>query len=279
MEINEQLIDLARWNFPILGFNQVEFHQKKAAEFLNGSRQKLDWIYVDPSRRSDNARVIAMDNYQPDIIELWPVIRSKAKSVLIKFSPMQDLMEIGRRLDGLKKIWVLSLKNELKEILAEFGETRSAEVALEIVNISKEESTILWTGKLGERPEETLLGFPEAYVYEPAPGILKAGVQDIVAQKFGLKKLQANSNFFTADKKIENYPGRVFQYKGLEKFQKKGLEKWIPAGKAHVIVRNFPHGAEAIKKKLGLKEAGSTYLLATTLRDNRKMILIAERVD
>jgi len=119
---------------------------------------------------------------------------------------------------------------------------------------------------------------PEKYLYEPEAGILKAGVQDQVAATFQLRKLHSHSHFYTGKNFIEKYPGKVFNYLGREALQKKALGQWIEESSAHVISRNFPEGAEQIKKKLKIKERGEMYLLATTLLDEKPTILITKRL-
>ncbi len=94
-------------------------------------------------------------------------------------------------------------------------------------------------------------------IYIPNNSILKAGVFNLISQKFGLKKLHSNSHFYTSSEKVKNFPGRVFEMKMIDSKEIKKKEQF------NIISKNYPLKPEEIKKKYGLKDGGKDYLIFT----------------
>ena len=46
---------------------------------------------------------------------------------------------------------------------------------------------------------------------------------------------------------------------------------------ANIAVRNFPLSAEALRKKLKLRDGGDVYLFATTTADGQHVIIICKK--
>ena len=112
------------------------------------------------------------------------------------------------------------------------------------------------------------------YLYEPNASLLKAGAFRLPAERAGLEKLHPNSHLYTSDAFLPGFPGRVFAIEGVCGFGKREL-KALTADleQANLTVRNFPATVAELRKRLRLREGGSTYLFATTLADGRKVLL------
>lgn len=114
----------------------------------------------------------------------------------------------------------------------------------------------------------------ESYLYEPDPSLLKAGAFKLPAVRFGLKKLHVNSYLYTADVRIPDFPGRVFRVDSTFSLGKKELKKELSGVMtANITVRNFPVKVEELRKKLKLKEGGDVYIFATTLSNNKRVLI------
>ncbi|NNE28416.1 MAG: hypothetical protein HKN16_02190, partial [Saprospiraceae bacterium] len=253
VEKDESLARLAAWNFQQLGIDKIEIGNLSAEKFLKGHDGTFDWVYLDPSRRTDQGRVIAMEQYSPNIIEIWDLIQSRSKKCMVKFSPMQDLHEIRDKLSGLESILILCQGNEVKEVVGIFGAEELEKPTLEIWDIRETEQKKIWTSQTFGRKVSASNGSPLQYLYEPHAGVLKASCQDEVAKAFGLEKLHPQSNFFTSIELLKKYPGRVFEFKGYLKDNKDSPREM------HVISRNHPLKADQIKKKFQLVEKGQEY--------------------
>lgn len=119
---------------------------------------------------------------------------------------------------------------------------------------------------------------PDGYLYEPNASILKAGAFRSIAITFQLKKLHPNSHLYVSDKLIDGFPGRRFHINGISSPNKKELSELLgKVTKANLSIRNFPGTTAELAKKLNVKDGGDTYLFATTLADERKVIIRCKR--
>jgi Protein-L-isoaspartate carboxylmethyltransferase len=119
---------------------------------------------------------------------------------------------------------------------------------------------------------------PDGYLYEPNASILKAGAFRSIAMAFQLKKLHSNSHLYVSDKLIDGFPGRRFHINGVSSPNKKELSELLGGiKKANLSIRNFPSTTAELGKKLNVKDGGDIYLFATTLADERKVIIHCEK--
>lgn len=284
VEKNEMLANSTARNFKVLGDEHIFVHADTASNFLSLTDKIFDWIFLDPSRRTERGRITALKNYQPDLIYLWDNFfegaqKPKSKNILIKFSPIQDISDINNTLKGLHSIYVVEKDNEVKELLAIFKYKYTGPIELKIVGLKKQSAIEYWKGSLEDRNSKTALGELRKYLYEPSASILKAGIQDALANKHALRKLHANSNIYTSDDLCSDYPGKQFEVLDHCNYDLKKIAAMLASKDAHVISRNFPVGAEELKKKLSLKEKGSNYLVATTLANESKRMISCKRMN
>ena len=109
--------------------------------------------------------------------------------------------------------------------------------------------------------------------------MMKAGCFRLPAIRFGLKKLHRNTHLYTSDTLVPNFPGRVFEVKNIDGFGKNELKRLSSElKKANISVRNFPERPEALRKRLKMSDGGDAYLFATTLADDKKVIIHGEKV-
>ena len=68
--------------------------------------------------------------------------------------------------------------------------------------------------------------------------------------------------------------GRIFEIATVSGFSKNEIKECIgDLKKANITVRNFPETVQQLRKKLKLGDSGDTYLFATTLADERKVLV------
>lgn len=256
VEPQKELFDLVSYNLSIL---------KKPYKGLNASAEaslakieNQDLIYIDPSRRPNSIqKEVMLQNYLPNVIELNKELVKKAKDVLIKTSPMIGIDSVTKILSGLCQIWVISVRNECKEVLFKLSENGSNSIKIKTWN-STTNGLQYFESSIKEKSKPSL-GEAEQYIYEPNSSILKAGLSDTLAKEFELKKLHPNSNFFTHQNLKANYPGKIFQVLGIHK----PFDKSLRNKRFNVISRNYPEKASTIESKLKLKPSDGAFLLAT----------------
>jgi hypothetical protein len=107
--------------------------------------------------------------------------------------------------------------------------------------------------------------------------VLKAGAFKSIANAFGLAKIAPHSHLYTSEKLVVDFPGRIFEVEALLKVDSKALMAFLPDGKANLTVRNFPATTDELRKKLKMKDGGNVYVLATTLANGDKRLLVCKK--
>lgn len=251
---------------------------KQAKTVLKDLNEVVDLIYIDPARRNNSGgKVFKLNECEPDILELLPDLKSKSKKILIKTSPLLDITQSCNELKNVKNVYAVVSEYECKELLFEIEPTEQEPYQLIAVNL--DENYTLAFSSQQESESEVVYSMPLKYLYEPDAGILKLGLFKSVAKKFGLNKLQQHSHLYTSLELIENFPGRIFKIQQTIKVDKKELAYYVPTLKANLTIRNFPQSVAELRKKLQLKEGGEVYIFATTLLDEKKVLILCEKIN
>ena len=91
---------------------------------------------------------------------------------------------------------------------------------------------------------------------------------------YPVKKLHISSHLYTSPEYIPHFPGRKFKVEAIGGFGKKEQKDLLKdIDKANLTIRNFPSSVAELRKRLKLKEGGEVYLFATTLADERKVLI------
>ncbi|MVM37313.1 SAM-dependent methyltransferase [Spirosoma sp. HMF3257] len=295
IEHQPDLAALAAYNLPLLGSPNVVFRVGNGLSLLeNTSLQEsgfssltkpADWIYLDPHRRDEHGgRVVRLENCEPDITQpgIVSALLDKARKILIKASPLLDIDLAVRQLSGsVESVHIVAVQGEVKEILLTLSNQsiEKDKIKFNSVNLSNNSVIPFQFQWYEEQTAAVQLGNPLRYVYEPNAAVLKAGAFRLVAVRFGLTKLAPNSHLYTSNELKPDFPGRVFELREVIKPESKALKIAVPDLKANLTVRNFPQTVAELRKKLSLREGGAAYILATTLLNGDKRLLITKKVD
>nr|WP_262909091.1 class I SAM-dependent methyltransferase [Chryseobacterium gleum] len=256
IEQNTELLEIVEHNWKILG-RQAKFINSRLEDFLNENQEHFDVIYLDPARRDQNKnKVFLLEDLSPDILEIQEKLQSVSSLVVIKLSPLIDLKYLISVLPGIVRIDIIALKNDVKEIVVFLSNENTGKVFCNCVNLDGNEAAFTYTFG-DEETAQAEYSEPEKYIYIPNNAVLKAGVFNLISQKFGLKKLHPNSHLYTSGEKIDNFPGRIFEMVIVDS---KSIKK---KGQFNIISKNYPLKPEEIKKKYGLKDGGDQYLIFT----------------
>ncbi len=276
---NETLCKIASNNLPLLGVKDFQVVCGKAEEVL----QKLphhSLIFIDPARRDANGgKVISIADCTPNVALMQERLMEHADTVMVKLSPMLDVVNMERELRQISEIHVVSVDNECKELLVKM-QHNCLSVRIYCVNLfsSGDKDVFTFTRdeeKVAECKYTTEMG---KYIYEPNASIMKAGCYKTLASRLGLVKLHPNSHLYTSfvDEPVKNFPGRCFKVESSSTLNKKFI-KTVFGGieKANLTVRNFPMSVAELRNKLKLREGGDLYLFATTMADEKKVLIIS----
>lgn len=302
VERDEALCAIAHQNFHVLSDEVEPFHffvvNAEAEEFLHRMEEHVTLIFVDPARRDKHgARTYSLSDCTPDVLPLMDELLRKSDYVLLKLSPMLDwrkaMADVGS--EHVEQVHIVAVDGECKELLLLLSAEGSQQPLLVCSNDDQQETFALKAGKAPDSASKTNLtgktsltsetnttsttwGNAPFFLYEPNAALMKGGFFEELAQRYAVRPLAPNSHFFTSDKLVDNFPGRIFRVTAMSTMNKQELkEKVLPLQQANISVRNFPMSVDALRKKLKLSEGGSNYLFATTLADGRHVILICQK--
>ncbi len=117
VEIDPVLAKTVRENLRRLKIDNVEVVTGSAEEYLRGCRERFDWVYVDPDRRSDDGRkLVLLEDCSPNVLSLQADIEIVSDRLAIKCSPLFDIDE-AFRLFAKSRVEAVSLGDECKEVM------------------------------------------------------------------------------------------------------------------------------------------------------------------
>lgn len=279
VERQEPLCEIAAHNFPLLGLGHITVCHEDSVRYLQ-EMQPADWIFIDPARRdSHGGKTVAISDCEPDVSALEELLLKKARHILVKLSPMLDLTLALKDLEHVQEACIVSAGNECKELLLVLGRgesPRPEDIPVRCINLAGASSvqSLTFTRRQEKDSACRLAPALQSYLYEPNASVLKAGAFRIVSHIYKVEKLHPNSHLYTSDQLIPDFPGRKFKITGHCSFNKKEVKEMIGTEKkANLTVRNFPASVAELRKRLKLAEGGETYLFATTLADEKKVLI------
>ena len=274
-EINSELSEIAKHNFEKLGIQNIDCIAGDSFEYLENYNSKFDWLYVDPSRRSSvKGKVFLLADCLPNVPELLEFYFEKSTNILIKVAPILDISSALKELQFVKRIHIVSVDNEVKELLFELEKYYTSEIEIKTIDFGK--TITKFDAFLSEETPNLRFGLPQKYLYEPNSGVMKSGSFDLISSRFKIAKLHTNSHLYTSDNLIE-FPGRVFEIESKFGYSKENL-KPFQNQKINITTRNFPETVENIRKKWKIKDGGNQYAFFTTNLNNQKIVLLCKKI-
>lgn len=281
LEKEPWLCRAAEHNFRLLGagtgLNVLRGDAALFREQLSGISYD-SMVYADPSRRQEGRRLRDITLYSPDITQIRKSVLDKAAAFLVKISPLADISRTLSLLPGTVEVHVVSVGNECKELLFLMKKDDPAQADPLIVCAD---------GFSFYRGEEALAartveqsgyeGLPAEgdCLYEPDVSLLKAGAFALPVTRFGVKKLHRNSHFYVSSVPVRDFPSRKFRIREVIPFTSANMKKMhtrFPL--ASITARNFPLTVEQWRKKTGIAEGGTGYLIGTTTHNRGREVSV-----
>ena len=274
-EINPDLSAITTHNFKKLDAKNIHCISGDSYDILEKSNQTYDWIYIDPSRRSSfKGKVFLLADCVPNVPELLDFYFEKSDQILIKTAPILDISSALRELKFVKNIHIVSVDNEVKELLFELKKNYSEKISIKTIDFGKKIAQ--FETFLSEETPNLHFGLPKKYLYEPNSAVMKSGSFDLISSRFNVAKLHSHSHIYTSDELID-FPGRVFKIEHNFPYNKENL-KLLQNQKCNITTRNFPETVENIRKKWKIKEGGNHYCFFTTDINNQKIVLLCKKI-
>ena len=276
-ELDAHLSEIASHNFKVLNQDNITCIGENGIDFLKTTNKTFDWLYIDPSRRSDlKGKVFLLEDCIPNLPANLSLLFEKTKNILVKTSPLLDIKQGIKELDFVKEIHVVAVKNEVKELLFILQHGFSGDILIKTINLLQDASQTFDFWLNGESEAIISYGDPESYLYEPNVAILKSGGFKSIGKAYRLKKLHTHSHLFTSSE-LQDFPGRRFKIKEILPYSK-NLFKSHKNFKANITTRNFPLSVAELRKKHKIKDGGEIYLFFTKIENNTLVVLHCKKV-
>jgi hypothetical protein len=277
-ELNEELSAIVQHNYKQLKVSNITCINQNSELFLKNVNRTWDWIYIDPSRR-DTAKnkVFLLEDCSPNVVAQLNEYLKYTPKLLIKVAPLLDIQSGIQALQYIKRIHIVALENEVKELLWEIEKGYEKDIEVVAVNLKSNHKDVFTFHWNEQKNKSCPIGQPLTYLYEPNAAIMKSGGFTAVANTYNLIKLHPHSHLYTSNEKI-NFPGRVFKIVDQFSYKKKEMENKLKNSKINLSTRNFPETVNEIKSKWKIKDGGHQYCFMTTNHLNEKIVLIGEKV-
>ena len=277
-EIDAELSAIVSHNFKQFGIENVNCIAGDSFEILSNHKDKLNWIYIDPSRRNDlKGKVFMLKDCLPNVPELLSFYFSKADNILIKTAPILDISAGLSELTKVKRIHIVAIDNEVKELLWELQIDFVGHPLIKTVNIVHETEEI-FEFELNANIDSPVLELPKNYLYEPNSAIMKSGGFNEIGIQYSLGKLHPHSHLYTSTECID-FPGRTFEIQKVFPYSKKEMKAHLENTNSNITTRNFLDSVDDIRKKWKIKDGGTTYCFFTTDLNNDKIVLLCTKIN
>ena len=267
-ERDQVLCALMAHNLKESGTHNVAIEKGESLALLSAyPPDSFDWIYVDPARREEGRRSIALEAASPDVVAAHDLLLRCAPKVCIKASPALELSGLKALLPSLCSIIVLSVDRECKEVLLLLERAFPAEGAVQVKAVCLKSDSGEVTEITGDEGADRVVAVAvKGYLYEPDPAIIKARVSAVLARNAGLEFVNKSVDYLTSDKRIEDFPGRSFRVIESVAYKPKSFRSFLlrhDIASASIQRRDFPLAADELRRKYKLRESERTFLFFT----------------
>ena len=285
IERQSHLCDISRHNMAALGLTHAEAVCGDCTQIIKAAG-RATMIYADPARRdAAGGRTFAIADCTPDITAMRDTLLGKACFTMVKLSPMLDWRKAVADMGGhVGEVHIVSVGNECKELLLVMSRKYASLERICCVNDGQTFSFTPEEAANATQPHNHITSQPtkpitEKYLYEPNASLMKAGCFTLLEQRFNARQISRDSHLFVSQQELPHFPGRGFAIRAAATMNKREL-KAVLAGtdRANVSVRNFPLTADALRKKLKLRDGGDTYIFGTTTEDGRHVLVVGEKI-
>lgn len=277
VEPDVDLLAIAKHNHSVLGASNIEHFELTAEEFVESKDGNVDAILIDPSRRINTQKVSGLKDSVPDVVALQNFLFARTEVVLVKASPLLDITAALKELRFVSEVYVVSVKNDCKELLFLGKRGSTGSPVVHAINMSTDGLQDFSFQLDEEKSAIPMTSDPLLYLYEPNVSILKAGAFKLVACRFNLSKLAVSSHIYTSAEIHQDFPGRIFKVDSVLNDAGKSFRESFPDRKANIIARNYPLSVAGLRSRYKLVEGGERYLIATT-SEKKRFLLAATRL-
>lgn len=290
VERSRALTDALRFNASGLHVDNLDIVNGDCREFVErcvAEQRRFGAIFIDPARRSaDGSRVFALADCEPDVVKLLPSLKNICRLLVIKASPMLDITHtIGELSPAPIAVMAVGTPTECKELLMliDFQAEGDYDTMIEAVTLTASGAeTFAFTAateRAATMPEAGKALAEDDYIYEPSPSLMKTGVFKLLADRYKLNIFQPNTRLFHSSVKIDGFPGTCWKVMKIFPYASRIIKRFAREyPSVNVAVRNFGISADALRARLGVRDAGPLRLYGITDSRNEKILVLTEPV-
>jgi ubiquinone/menaquinone biosynthesis C-methylase UbiE len=281
VDTDKELNLIAEVNFKKLGIKNIERVSAKAEDIIEQDLS-ADLIYIDADRRVSKTgkKAVILHDSSPCIPVMLNRLFEISKNILLKLSPLVDITYLKKTLHNIKEIRVVSLNNEVKEILVLLDSAFSEEAEIFAVNVHANGKIQQFSSKHSNK-NDISNSDDQKYFFEPAASLVKTGLVKQYADFAGLNPVAANNIYHTTGILPAELFGRVFIIVNQMPFAKSSFRKYLQDNnivKANISARNFPVKPDEIKKTFKLSDGGDAYFFFTTGTQKNKLVYHCRKI-
>lgn len=259
VELDAHVAALARANLDALGLLERARVVVGDAEAPPARRDVA--VHADPARRTAAARTFDPAAYRPG----WPVIvawlQDTARPAVVTTSPALPMAIVPDEV----QVEMVSWRGELKECVLWSGRLRQGEAA--------RQATLLpagWTLDAPATPPPARVSPPGAYLVEPDPALIRAGLVTTVAQAVAGWQLDEHLAYVSCDAEPPARWGRRYRVLEVRPYDERALRRSLRergVGRLTVKRRGLQVDPEQVRRRLRSQgDAAATVVLSRTPR-------------
>lgn len=262
LDLDPARVAIARHNAAALGLESPRF---EVADVSQGIPAGYDLVFFDPARRdAQGRRIFDVERYLPPLstVRGWP-----PGPLMVKLSPGVDVSQLAEYGGGVEFI---SVAGDLKECVLRLN---SGVVGMS-ATLLRDDSALHW--RRDDPTPEVGLSSPLAWLLEPDPAIIRAGLVEDVAVHFNAFMLDSTIAYLTADDAPRSPWVRGWPVLDWMPFHVKSLRAYLrqhDVGQVTVKKRGSPVTPEALIPQLKLKGAQERVLVLTRCREQPVVLI------
>lgn len=263
IDLDPLLHEISLYNNQKLGIAHIERHNMSCQDYLVENPIHNGIIYLDPDRQAEQGATnknVAL--FSPNIIELTPALLNRGNVVFIKLSGVTDLDWIRANVPMVSEIHIISLENEVKEILLKL-EKSEKNIPSEIFVTELFKASLNHTlNKVQIVDMKSFLNQADVsskYIFHPHNAIIKSNLL-----RDPNLCISPNTQFFHCDDTQLSDFGQLYRIDEVLNMSLKQLKKQLKSiglNKATIIARNSSLNSNAAKSFLQMKENSSRVIL------------------
>ncbi len=225
--------------------------------------------FADPARRGEGKRFVSLHAMRPPLLAVQDLL-ARVPDVLVKVAPAVDREEVPPEA-GLE---LVSWQGELKEAVLAFGALRRAAGPIAVVLPGPHELQ-------GPADLPARVAGPGAYLLEPDPAVIRAGLVRALASQLDAWQLDAQVAYLSCDRAPATPFAKVWRVLRHGPFNRKRVARWlreVGVGRLVVKRRAAPVDPEALRRRLPSEAAGPERVVVVTRGPEGPLALVAEPV-